>query len=129
MTGESVNDEVADKVGAAPADSEFGKGLNAAQRQAATYGDSHGTGHRSGPLLVIAGAGTGKTNTLAHRVAFLLMNKVSPERIALMTFSRRAALELLHRAEIITSQTLAGTRAPPLRISSTEGRRRRCSEQ
>lgn len=56
------------------------------------------------PLLVIAGAGTGKTNTLAHRVAYLLMNDVAPQRILLMTFSRRAAAEMLHRAQLIVNR-------------------------
>ena len=56
------------------------------------------------PLLVIAGAGTGKTNTLAHRVAYLLMNGVAPQRILLMTFSRRAAAEMLHRAQLIVNR-------------------------
>jgi DNA helicase-2/ATP-dependent DNA helicase PcrA len=98
--------------------SAFGKGLNPAQLRAATFGIEPGTnegtdqgeGRLCGPLLIIAGAGTGKTNTLAHRVAYLLMNRVPPQRIALMTFSRRAAYEMLHRAERIATQTLAGTR-------------------
>lgn len=55
----------------------------------------------SGPLLIIAGAGTGKTNTLAHRVAYLLLSGVAPQRILLMTFSRRAAAEMLLRASLI----------------------------
>ena len=45
----------------------------------------------AGPLLIIAGAGSGKTNTLAHRVAHLIVNGADPRRILLMTFSRRAA--------------------------------------
>ncbi|MDP9330131.1 MAG: ATP-dependent helicase [Actinomycetota bacterium] len=65
--------------------------LNEAQRAAATHGD--------GPLLVVAGAGTGKTTTLAARVAFLIERGVRPERILLLTFSRRAAREMLSRAE------------------------------
>jgi DNA helicase-2/ATP-dependent DNA helicase PcrA len=55
-------------------------------------------GHRGGPLLVVAGAGTGKTKTLAARVAGLLAEGVPPERILLLTFSRRAAQEMLARA-------------------------------
>ena len=54
--------------------------------------------HASGPLLVIAGAGTGKTMTLAHRVAHLIDSGTPPERILLLTFSRRAAAEMLSRA-------------------------------
>ena len=85
---------------------EFGGGLNVAQRKAATYCE----GDSSTPLLVIAGAGTGKTNTLAHRVAYLLTRRVPPERILLMTFSRRAAREMLHRAERIATQALSETK-------------------
>jgi superfamily I DNA and RNA helicase len=48
----------------------------------------------AGPLLVIAGAGTGKTNTLAHRVAHLILMGTPPDRILLLTFSRRAVLTL-----------------------------------
>ena len=84
----------------------FGHRLNPAQLQAATYGDVHAAGISAGPLLIIAGAGTGKTNTLAHRVAHLLLNRVSPERIALLTFTRRAAQEMLQRAERIARETL-----------------------
>ena len=65
--------------------------LNPDQARAATFGD--------GPLLVIAGAGTGKTRTLIHRVAALIERGVAPERILLLTFTRRAAGEMLSRAE------------------------------
>ncbi|MFT5000362.1 MAG: DNA helicase-2/ATP-dependent DNA helicase PcrA, partial [Planctomycetota bacterium] len=58
------------------------------------------------PLLVIAGAGSGKTNTLAHRVAHLLVNGADPQRVLLMTFSRRAASELAKRVERITTQAM-----------------------
>ena len=54
--------------------------------------------HEGSPLLVVAGAGSGKTGMLAHRVAALLDRGVEPERICLLTFSRRAAQELLSRA-------------------------------
>jgi DNA helicase-2/ATP-dependent DNA helicase PcrA len=59
-----------------------------------------------GPLLIIAGAGSGKTNTLAHRVAHLIVNGADPRRVLLLTFSRRAATEMIRRVERITSQTL-----------------------
>jgi DNA helicase-2/ATP-dependent DNA helicase PcrA len=65
--------------------------LNASQREAATHGD--------GPLLVVAGAGTGKTLTLACRVAHLIDRGVAPQRILLLTFTRRAAREMLGRAQ------------------------------
>jgi DNA helicase-2/ATP-dependent DNA helicase PcrA len=56
------------------------------------------------PLLVIAGAGSGKTNTLAHRVAHLIVNGADPGRILLMTFSRRAAAEMIRRVTRITAK-------------------------
>ena len=80
--------------------------LNPAQRQAATYGCRDGeAGFRAGPLLVIAGAGTGKTMTLAHRVAHMIVEGVDPERILLLTFTRRAAQEMTRRVETIVRQT------------------------
>src|SRR4030095_5010439 len=51
-----------------------------------------------GPLLVIAGAGSGKTNTLAYRVAHLVLKGADPHRVLLLTFSRRAAAEMERRA-------------------------------
>lgn len=89
-----------------PADA-FGQDLNAAQRRAALYGAAAADGFAAGPLLIIAGAGTGKTNTLAHRVAHLLLRGVPPERILLLTFTRRAAQEMLRRAERIATQALS----------------------
>ena len=76
--------------------------LNAEQRRAA----EHGVGGPAPPLLVIAGAGSGKTNTLAHRVANLILAGVDPRRILLMTFSRRAASEMSRRVESICSKVL-----------------------
>jgi DNA helicase II / ATP-dependent DNA helicase PcrA len=84
----------------------FGQRLNAEQYRAATYGEDSANGFHAGPLLIIAGAGTGKTNTLAHRVAHLLVKRVAPERILLLTFTRRAAQEMLRRAETIARETL-----------------------
>ena len=57
-------------------------------------------------MLVIAGAGSGKTNTLAHRVANLIVGGVDPRRILLMTFSRRAASEMSRRVESICAKVL-----------------------
>ena len=65
--------------------------LNPEQAAAATFAD--------GPLLIIAGAGTGKTRTLIYRLAHLIERGVRPERILLLTFTRRAAQEMLGRAE------------------------------
>ena len=82
--------------------------LNPAQRQAAEYGHKPvGDVFRAGPLLVIAGAGTGKTMTLAHRVAHLIIRGVSPEKILLLTFTRRAAQEMTRRVDAIVRQTIA----------------------
>jgi DNA helicase II / ATP-dependent DNA helicase PcrA len=69
-------------------------GLNAEQRAAVLHGD--------GPLLIVAGAGTGKTRTLVHRVAALIERGVPAERILLLTFTRRAAEEMLSRVERLT---------------------------
>ena len=69
--------------------------LNPAQYTAATHGD--------GPILVIAGAGSGKTRTLVYRMAYLIEQGVEPESILLLTFTRRAAQEMLHRAGELTA--------------------------
>jgi DNA helicase-2/ATP-dependent DNA helicase PcrA len=82
--------------------------LNDAQREAAGHGAPRpGGGVDAGPLLVIAGAGTGKTSTLAHRVAHLLLAGVPPERMLLLTFTRRAALEMTRRAQRVMTEALA----------------------
>ena len=83
-----------------PRDRSWLEGLNPAQRDAVT--------HRGSPLLVVAGAGTGKTMTLACRVAHLLAGGVAPERILLLTFTRRAAREMLARAARLAHGTAAG---------------------
>ncbi len=90
----------------APSCADYLESLNPRQRQAASYGFDTADGFRSGPLLVIAGAGTGKTMTLAHRVAHLIVSGVKPERILLLTFTRRAAREMTRRADTIVRQTL-----------------------
>ena len=68
--------------------------LNPEQRRAVEHGVRANGCASTVPLLVIAGAGSGKTNTLAHRVAHFIVNGVDPRRILLMTFSRRAAGEM-----------------------------------
>lgn len=80
--------------------------LNPGQRAAV----EHGGGAIAAPLLIIAGAGSGKTNTLAHRVAHLIVRGADPRRILLMTFSRRAAAEMTRRVERIAGDLL-GERA------------------
>ena len=79
--------------------------LNEAQREAVEFGVDE-PGRAGGPLLVIAGAGSGKTNTLAHRVAHLLVKGADPHRILLLTFSRRAALEMTRRVSRIAINAL-----------------------
>jgi DNA helicase-2/ATP-dependent DNA helicase PcrA len=76
--------------------------LNADQRRAVEHGGAAFA--EAGPLLIIAGAGSGKTNTLAHRVAHLIVNGIDPRRMLLLTFSRRAAAEMARRVERITAQ-------------------------
>ncbi|HEU4879792.1 MAG TPA: ATP-dependent helicase [Gemmatimonadaceae bacterium] len=71
--------------------------LNPQQAAAATHGN--------GPLLIIAGAGTGKTRTLVYRVAHLIETGVRPDRILLLTFTRRASQEMLTRAEKLVGAT------------------------
>ena len=70
--------------------------LNAEQRLAVEHGLGEGASDTR-PLLIIAGAGSGKTNTLAHRVANLMLHQADPQRMLLLTFSRRAALEMERR--------------------------------
>jgi DNA helicase II / ATP-dependent DNA helicase PcrA len=75
--------------------------LNPEQRRAVEYGIDN-----PAPLLVVAGAGSGKTNTLAHRVAHLIVRGADPRRIMLLTFSRRAAVEMTRRVERIAAHVL-----------------------
>ncbi|MFK0331248.1 ATP-dependent helicase [Rhizobium sp. NPDC090275] len=85
--------------------------LNERQRLAVEHGVGQGPDTTGGPLLIIAGAGSGKTNTLAHRVAHLIVNGADPRRILLMTFSRRAASEMARRVERICRQVLGANSA------------------
>ena len=95
--------------------------LNAEQRQAV----EHGLGCESAdtrPLLIIAGAGSGKTNTLAYRVANLILHQEDPQRMLLLTFSRRAAQEMEHRVGGVLNQVLgqnASRQLPSLPWSGT----------
>ena len=80
--------------------------LNERQRAAVEHGVGLADGRAGGPLLIIAGAGSGKTNTLAHRVGHLIVKGADPRRILLMTFSRRAASEMGRRVERICARVL-----------------------
>lgn len=71
--------------------------LNPAQYQAATI--------IHGPVLVIAGAGSGKTRTLVYRMAHLIDQGIAPEKILLLTFTRKAAQEMLHRAGVLVDDS------------------------
>jgi DNA helicase-2/ATP-dependent DNA helicase PcrA len=83
--------------------------LNPDQRRAVEHGIDAKSAAPAAPLLVIAGAGSGKTNTLAHRVAHLIVNGADPRRILLMTFSRRAAAEMARRVERIARTAMGNT--------------------
>ena len=79
---------------------DYAKALNEAQYAAATCGD--------GPVLVVAGAGSGKTRTITYRLAWLAEQGVAPEAMLLLTFTRKAAQEMLHRAGLLCDHALAG---------------------
>ena len=90
--------------------------LNDEQRAAVEHdiGAAPGTAR---PLLVIAGAGSGKTSTLAHRVARLIATGADPQRILLLTFSRRAATEMSNRAGSVLQRVFAlGAGQAPVRL-------------
>lgn len=80
--------------------------LNPEQLAAVEHGCGS-PGEQCGPLLIIAGAGSGKTNTLAHRVAHLLAQGADPGKILLLTFSRRAADEMSRRVRRILTRNEA----------------------
>lgn len=83
--------------------------LNPEQREAAEHADGH--------LLVLAGAGTGKTTTLCARVARLIEDGVAPERVLLLTFTRRAAREMITRAAAMIGARGAGGARDARRIA------------
>jgi DNA helicase-2/ATP-dependent DNA helicase PcrA len=93
--------------GTAPAIDALLAGLNPAQRRAATYGIGVDGGPVP-PLLIAAGADTGKTKTLARRVARLILGGADPRRLLLLTFTRRAALEMTRRTQQILVSSRPG---------------------
>ncbi len=92
--------------------------LDPEQLAAAQYGD--------GPLLIVAGAGTGKTATLVHRVAHLIAGGADPRRILLLTFTRRAAAEMLRRVDALLAETAAANGRRTGRRLRRHRRRRPC---
>ncbi|MFZ3308964.1 MAG: ATP-dependent helicase, partial [Xanthobacteraceae bacterium] len=84
--------------------------LNPQQRRAVEHGGAMPAG--CGPLLIIAGAGSGKTNALAHRVAHLIEHGADPHRVMLLTFSRRAAAEMTRRVGRILADMTRGAASP-----------------
>jgi DNA helicase-2/ATP-dependent DNA helicase PcrA len=92
--------------------------LNQSQRAAVEYGI--GSGRSCAPLLIIAGAGTGKTKTLAHRVAHLVLNGTDPKRVLLLTFTRRAAAEMTRRAARILGEVRRAPQEVGVNISISE---------
>jgi DNA helicase II / ATP-dependent DNA helicase PcrA len=96
--------------------------LNPEQRRAVEHGVADVGAKQSKPLLLIAGAGSGKTITLAHRVAHLIVSGADPRRILLMTFSRRAANEMIRRVERIVRAVIGRSAAgatEPVRWAGT----------
>jgi len=85
--------------------------LNPEQRRAVEHGVATTGSNIAGPLLVIAGAGSGKTNTVAHRVAHLIVHGADPGRILLLTFSRRAAADMERRAQRIIANAVGEARS------------------
>jgi DNA helicase-2/ATP-dependent DNA helicase PcrA len=101
-------------VGSAAGPERYLAALNKEQRLAVEHGLGADRREGQGPLLVIAGAGSGKTSTLAHRVAHLVFSGVDPQRILLLTFSRRAAAEMERRAgQVLSRGAAAGAPQPP----------------
>src|SRR3984957_16237650 len=82
--------------------------LNPQQRRAATFGTpTKEKGVTAGPMLILAGGGAGKTNPLAHRPAHLVLNGVDPARILMLTFTRRAAQEMIRRTQTIVTEVFS----------------------
>lgn len=86
--------------------------LNDEQRLAVEHGVGS-DGSAAGPLLIIAGAGSGKTSTLACRAAHLIARGADPQRLLLLTFSRRAAEALERRAGAYLQRAHRATNRPP----------------
>jgi DNA helicase-2/ATP-dependent DNA helicase PcrA len=88
-------------------------GLNAKQKEAAT--------HINGPLLIVAGAGAGKTKTITHRILNLIKNGVAPEKILAVTFTNKAAKEMQERVNLLMSRSFTSSNFSSLRPSPDYG--------
>jgi len=115
--GESVPAYLADLNPAQCAAARYGTGAPAGRGADADALSDEVLAARDAPLLVIAGAGSGKTNTLAHRVAHLVAQGADPGRILLLTFTTRAAEEMGRRVARILAQA-AGSGGPGMRNAS-----------
>ncbi|MCF7872832.1 MAG: ATP-dependent helicase [Candidatus Omnitrophica bacterium] len=82
------------------ANTDYLKGLNPQQKEVVSQAN--------GPALVLAGAGSGKTRVLIHRLAYLLSQGIDPKSILVATFTNRAAAEMTHRAECLINSSLKG---------------------
>ncbi len=94
--------------------------LNPSQRAAVEFDiPAEGRVEPTRPLLIIAGAGSGKTKTLAHRDASLIAAGADPGRILLLTFTRRAADEMTRQANRIIAAEVPGRAPGTLRWAGT----------
>ncbi|CAK7057611.1 MAG: ATP-dependent DNA helicase PcrA [Desulfovibrio sp.] len=92
---------------------DFSRELNAAQYEAATT--------LNGPVLVVAGAGSGKTRTIVYRLANLVASGVPASKILLLTFTRKAAREMLERAQRLMDAGMTGPGLMPVSLSGVAG--------
>ncbi|GAH57481.1 unnamed protein product [marine sediment metagenome] len=104
-----------------PLTSKILEGLNEEQKEAVTFGE--------GPLLIIAGAGTGKTQVITRRIAYLIASKrAKPEEILALTFTEKAATEMEERVDILVPYGYTGTWIGTFHAFGDEVLKGACSE-